>query len=129
MARVLFGLVAGAAALLAAAGNASALCAPMAEAPGARVFRTAVIPEGLPPRDSVEVTYIGHSTFLIRTAEGVTAATDYNDYYRAPIVPTIATMNRAHPNHYSGVPEPGIKHGRAPASGAPAPAQEIESRR
>jgi len=34
----------------------------------------------------------------------------YNDYYRAPIVPTIATMNRAHPNHYSGAPEPGIKH-------------------
>ena len=89
MARVLFGWIAGAVALLAAAGNAFALCAPIAEGPGARVFRTAVIPEGVPPRGSVEVTYIGHSTFLIRTAEGVTAATDYNDYYRAPIVPTI----------------------------------------
>lgn len=110
MARVLFGFLALVAALLAAAAPALALCAPIAEGPGARVFRTAVIPEGLPPRGSVEVTYIGHSTFLIRTAEGVTAATDYNDYYRAPIVPTIATMNRAHPNHYSAAPEPGIKH-------------------
>ncbi|MFO0986981.1 MAG: MBL fold metallo-hydrolase [Alphaproteobacteria bacterium] len=110
MARVRLGFLAGAAVLVAAAADAFALCAPVADAPAARVFRAAVIPEDLPPRGSVEVTYIGHSTFLIRTAEGVTAATDYNDYYRAPIVPTIATMNRAHPNHYSGAPEPGIKH-------------------
>jgi L-ascorbate metabolism protein UlaG (beta-lactamase superfamily) len=103
------GLVFGAVALIAAS-NAFALCAPVAEGPGARVFRTATIPEGLPARDSVEVTYIGHSTFLIRTAEGVTAATDYNNYFRAPIVPTVATMNRAHPNHYSDSPETGIKH-------------------
>jgi len=110
MLRLHVGLLAGAAALLAAGANAFALCAPVAEIPGARVFPTAVLPEGLPPRNSVEINYIGHSTFLIRTAEGVTASTDYNNYYRAPIVPTIATMNRAHPNHYSDNPEPGIKH-------------------
>jgi L-ascorbate metabolism protein UlaG (beta-lactamase superfamily) len=110
MSRKTLGALAGAIALVAAAADAFALCAPVAEVPGVRVFRTAVLPEGLPARDRVEVTYIGHSTFLIRTADGVTAATDYNDYFRAPIVPTIATMNRAHPNHYSSAPEPGIKH-------------------
>ena len=47
------GLVFGAVALIAAS-NAFALCAPVAEGPGARVFRTATIPEGLPARDSVE---------------------------------------------------------------------------
>jgi L-ascorbate metabolism protein UlaG (beta-lactamase superfamily) len=109
MIRPIVALLASAVATLAAPA-AHALCAPIAEVPGLRVFRAAVIPEGLPPRNSVEVTYIGHSTFLIRTAEGVTASTDYNPYYRAPIVPTIATMNRAHPNHYSETPEPGIKH-------------------
>src|SRR5262245_38336851 len=100
------GLVFGAVTLIATA-NAFALCAPIAEVPGVRVIPAAVIPEGLPPRGSVEINYIGHSTFLIRTAEGVSASTDYNPYYRAPIVPTIATMNRAHPNHYSETPEAG----------------------
>jgi len=109
MIRLFSGIAAGLAALLAASA-AFALCAPVAEVPGVRVFRAAVLPEGLPPRDSVEITYVGHSTFLIRTAEGITAATDYNNYFRAPIVPTVATMNRAHPNHYSDSPEPGIKH-------------------
>lgn len=102
--------LAWASALLLSTATALALCAPVAEVPGVRIFRTAAPPEGLPARNSVEVTYIGHSTFLVRTAEGITAATDYNDYYRAPIVPTIATMNRAHPNHYSSAPEAGIKH-------------------
>ncbi len=103
-------LLAFGAALIAGAANAIALCAPVAEGPGVSIVPAAGLPEGLPPRDSVEITYIGHSTFLIRTAEGATAATDYNDYFRAPIVPTIATMNRAARNHHSIAPEPGIKY-------------------
>ena len=103
-------VAAAALSFLIGAGPAFALCAPIAEGPRARVFPASTLPEGLPRRDSIEVTYIGHSTFLIRTAEGVTASTDYNDYYRTPIVPIVATMNRAHPNHYSHSPEPGVKH-------------------
>ena len=110
MAKGLAALGAAAAMFAALAAPALALCAPIADGPRPRIFPAAVLPEGLPGRDSVEVTYIGHSTFLIRTSEGVTAATDYNPYYRAPIVPTFATMNRAHPNHYHDSPEPGIKH-------------------
>lgn len=58
----------------------------------------------------VGLTYIGHSTFLIETAGGVTVATDYNDYVRPNVVPRVATMNRAHSTHYSLNPDPGIEH-------------------
>ncbi|MFK8250747.1 MBL fold metallo-hydrolase [Ancylobacter terrae] len=68
-------------------------------------FRLAALGEG-----EVKLTFIGHSTFLIETPQGVTAATDYNDYVRADVVPRIATMNRAHSTHFSVAPDPGIEH-------------------
>jgi L-ascorbate metabolism protein UlaG (beta-lactamase superfamily) len=58
----------------------------------------------------VKITFLGHSTFLIESAKGVRIATDYNDYYRPPMVPDIVTMNRAHDTHYSNFPQPGISH-------------------
>jgi L-ascorbate metabolism protein UlaG (beta-lactamase superfamily) len=58
----------------------------------------------------VRISFLGHSTFLIETAQGVRIATDYNDYFRPGVVPEIATMNRAHDTHYSNFPDPGIKH-------------------
>ena len=61
----------------------------------------------LEPRQ-VSLAYIGHSTFLIETAGGVTVTTDYNDYVRPDVVPRVATMNRAHSTHYSLNPDPGI---------------------
>ena len=33
-------------------------------------------------RDEVGLTFIGHSTFLIETPQGIRIATDYNDYVR-----------------------------------------------
>ncbi len=68
-------------------------------------FRLASIKQG-----EVSLTYIGHSTFLIESAAGVRIATDYNDYVRPPVVPDVATMNRAHSTHYTNNPDPGIKH-------------------
>lgn len=62
------------------------------------------------PVDTVELTFLGHSTFLIRTAQDATAVTDYNGYIRAPFAPDIVTMNRAHSTHFSDVIEPGVKH-------------------
>lgn len=59
--------------------------------------------------NEVALTFIGHSTFLIETAGGITAVTDYNDYVRPDIVPRVATMNRAHSTHYSPTPDPGIE--------------------
>lgn len=72
--------------------------------------------------DQVSITYAGHSTFLIESPQSVRIATDYNDYVQAPLLPTIATMNRAHDTHFSEYPNPAIPHvlrGWTP-TGAPA---------
>lgn len=95
-------------ALFASAFPAFAACAPVAGAP--RPWKAAVVPEEAPKSGSVELTFLGHATFLLRTAGGVTAIMDYTDYVPAPITPDIATMNIAHPTHYSLNPDPGIKH-------------------
>jgi L-ascorbate metabolism protein UlaG (beta-lactamase superfamily) len=60
--------------------------------------------------DQVRVSYAGHSTFLIESPQSVRIATDYNDYVRVPLLPTIATMNRAHDTHFSEYPNPAIPH-------------------
>ncbi|QJP12219.1 MBL fold metallo-hydrolase [Starkeya sp. ORNL1] len=80
----------------------------VAEAPP-RLIPAAFKASALDP-NQVSLTYIGHSTFLIETAGGVTVATDYNDYVRPSIVPRVATMNRAHSTHYSLNPDPGIEY-------------------
>jgi L-ascorbate metabolism protein UlaG (beta-lactamase superfamily) len=58
----------------------------------------------------VQITYVGHSTFLIESPAGVTIATDYNDGVRPSQTPLVATMNRAHSTHFSFNPDPGITH-------------------
>jgi L-ascorbate metabolism protein UlaG (beta-lactamase superfamily) len=73
------------------------------------VRRVADRPGELDPTQ-VRLTFIGHATFLIESAGGVKIATDYNDYIRPPVVPDIATMNRAHTTHYSTAPDPGISY-------------------
>lgn len=62
------------------------------------------------PASSVRLSFVGHATFLIETPQGVTAATDYNDYIRPAVRPDIVTMNYAHTTHYTEHPEPGIRH-------------------
>jgi len=99
---------AAAAAGFSAASSAFATCTPVASAP--RAWPAAIVPEGLPPKESVELTFLGHATFLLRTAAGVTVIMDYTDYVPTPLTPDIATMNIAHPTHYSLAPDPGIKH-------------------
>ncbi len=106
----LFGGMAACITALLTAGSAFALCAPVADAPRPRAWPAVELPAQLPPKGSVEITYVGHSTFLIRTPAGVSAATDYNDHIRPPVTPTIATMNRAHSTHFSYAPDPAIKH-------------------
>ena len=69
----------------------------------------------------VRISYAGHSTFLIESMRGVKIATDYNDYVRPPVLPDIATMNRAHSSHYTIAPDASIRHvlpGWNPAGGA-----------
>ena len=60
-------------------------------------------------KGSVNLTFLGHASFLIESPQGVSVVTDYNDYLRPPFTPDIATMNLAHSTHYSSHPDPGIK--------------------
>ena len=60
--------------------------------------------------EEVTIRYVGHSTFLITSPEGVTIATDYTGYSGPVEVPRVVTMNRAHSSHYTDFPDPRIEH-------------------
>jgi len=68
----------------------------------------------------VRLTYVGHSTFLIESAEGIRIATDFTGFAGAGVVPDVVTMNHAHTSHYTDTPDPRIRHvlrGWNPAGG------------
>lgn len=58
----------------------------------------------------VEITFVGHATFRIRSAQGIVIATDYAGYAGPGPVPDVVTMNHAHSTHYTDFPDPRIKH-------------------
>ncbi len=62
-----------------------------------------------PTESQSQITYVGHSTFLIESPKGVTIATDYSGWAGGE-VPEVATMNHAHSSHYTDAPDPAIKH-------------------
>jgi L-ascorbate metabolism protein UlaG (beta-lactamase superfamily) len=79
----------------------------MAEAPGA-VQRVAFAPAAL-EADQVQLTFVGHSTFIIESPAGIKIATDYAGY-SGGVLPDVVTMNRAHSTHFTDSPDPAIKH-------------------
>lgn len=99
----------GLALILLTVAGAQAACLRHVADDGPLLLRAAFGPGGVPPAH-VGITYAGHASFLIETAGGVKAVTDYNDYVRPGVVPDIATMNNAHSTHYSVAPDPGIAH-------------------
>ncbi len=100
--RVALGLLLVALALLLAIGSAAAKCLPIAG------LEPRVIPAALPAAGTLRLTFLGHSSFLIESAEGVTAVTDYNGWVRPPAPPDIVTMNNAHDTHYTDYVEPEV---------------------
>lgn len=75
--------------------------------------KPSVIPANYAPAQqagSVEITYVTHSTFRLRSAAGVTIATDYAGYAGPGPVPTVVTMNHAHETHFTPFPDPEIEH-------------------
>jgi L-ascorbate metabolism protein UlaG (beta-lactamase superfamily) len=82
-------------------------CLAVAQAP-ARVQLAASHGQPL-AEDEVSFTFVGHSTYRIETAGGVTVATDYTGNAGGP-APTVVTMNRAHSSHYTNNPDPAIQH-------------------
>lgn len=84
-------------------------CFPVASAePGIlpATYEIAALPAGATAR----LTFLGHASFLIESADGVTAVTDFNGYVGAPFVPDIVTMNNAHDTHYALSVPPGAQH-------------------
>ncbi|MFN0190865.1 MAG: MBL fold metallo-hydrolase [Aestuariivirga sp.] len=59
--------------------------------------------------NEVQLTYVGHSTFIIESAGGIKIATDYAGW-AGGVMPDAVTMNRAHRTHYTNTPDPAIKH-------------------
>jgi len=66
-----------------------------------------------PPADefTVRIRYVDHAMFLIQTAGGLSAATDYRGFL-GPVdfVPDVVTMNNAHSTHWTANPDPRIPH-------------------
>jgi L-ascorbate metabolism protein UlaG (beta-lactamase superfamily) len=81
-----------------------------AVASGPRLVQPVALKPEVLAKTEARITFIGHATFLIESAEGVRMVTDYNDFVRPAVIPDIATMNRAHTTHYSNSPPAGIKH-------------------
>ena len=98
----------------AAAQMAASRCLAVAQSAPKTLSVSYVLPaqDGLTRRTPGEVTirYVGHSTFLLESPDGVTIATDYSGYAGAGIVPRVVTMNRAHSSHFTNDPDPAIEH-------------------
>jgi len=58
----------------------------------------------------VEIRYVMHSTFRLRSPAGVIVATDYAGYAGDGPAPTAVTMNHAHDTHFTDMPDPAIRH-------------------
>jgi L-ascorbate metabolism protein UlaG (beta-lactamase superfamily) len=63
----------------------------------------------LAERGEVDLTFLGHASFLIESPGGASAVTDYNGFNGAGLVPDIVTMNHAHSTHYTDRVDPGVK--------------------
>ena len=73
------------------------------------VQHVALAPRKLTKKEAL-IRFVGHSTFLIETASGITAATDFAGFAGFDVTPDIVTMNNAHETHYTDFPDPAIKH-------------------
>jgi L-ascorbate metabolism protein UlaG (beta-lactamase superfamily) len=59
---------------------------------------------------TVELTFLGHSSFWIESAGGATVVTDFNGTVLPPRTPDIVTMNNAHSTHYTDFVDPAVKY-------------------
>ncbi|WP_342640149.1 MBL fold metallo-hydrolase [Rhodoligotrophos ferricapiens] len=101
------GLIAG---LCFTAADAQPVSSCLAVADRSLPIRTIALKAASLAQDEVRITFTGHATFLIESAGGVVVATDYAGYLPDGVIPTVATMNRAHRTHYTDTPSPEIAH-------------------
>ncbi|WP_146590633.1 MBL fold metallo-hydrolase [Puniceibacterium confluentis] len=63
------------------------------------------------PDYSVRISYIAHASFLIQTAGGLNAVTDFTGFIgNTTLIPDVVTMNHAHDTHWTANPDPAIPH-------------------
>ena len=63
------------------------------------------------PEHSVRLSYIAHASFLLQTAGGLSAVTDYTGFLgTTDFVPNVVTMNHAHETHWTAFPDARIPH-------------------
>lgn len=78
--------------------------------PGLAVIHRASLTDPLPDY-AVQLGYIDHAMYALRTREGTLAVTDYAGFIGSgDIVPDVVTMNRAHSTHWTPYPDPRIPH-------------------
>ena len=79
-----------------------------------------VIKASLPGDARARISWLGHSSFRIETARGISAITDYYGANGDGPMPDIVTMNNIHEMHFTAFPDPAIGHvlrGWNPAGG------------
>ncbi|CAD7041328.1 Zn-dependent hydrolase [Pseudorhizobium endolithicum] len=119
---VLFGIIVSGSAAAQEAAMAVSQCQAIAYSLPGGQFASLSATEGLPviraqaepqsdlaDKETVEITYVGHSTYFIETPAGVGIATDYSGVYRPVRVPDVVTMNKAHSTHFTLAPDAGIE--------------------
>lgn len=80
-------------------------------APGVEFVHKASWHEPLPDDYTVRISYIAHASFLIQTAGGLNAVTDFTGFIgTADMIPDVVTMNHAHETHWTAYPDPAIPH-------------------
>ncbi|WP_095588778.1 MBL fold metallo-hydrolase [Actibacterium ureilyticum] len=61
--------------------------------------------------ETVRLSYVDHSTFVLETPGGLVAATDFTGFLgNVPLIPDVVTMNNAHDTHWTAFPDPAIPH-------------------
>ena len=80
-------------------------CIAVAQAPGVEYVHRAAYREALPDEFTVRLNYVDHSMWMIETAGGLRAVTDFNGFAGAIDPPDVVTMNRGHISHWT--PDPG----------------------
>ena len=77
---------------------------------GPEVVQLAALPVP-PPADTLRIWYLDHASFLLQTAGGMIAVTDYTGHTgKADTVPDVVTMNNYHDTHWTAFPDPRIGH-------------------
>jgi len=63
------------------------------------------------PVETVDIHYIAHASFLIRSAGGLNMVTDFTGFIGSTrMIPDVVTMNHAHDTHWTAFPDPAIAH-------------------